>query len=255
MDKKAMLRMVDENEIVRVEVGGIEMFLPFGAAYIITNDGMLSSFVYSQSHFDLFGSPEFAEIAKPYARRVIEATCPFYADKEKTFVPVYEAMFECHVDKQYALAKELLGPSGKERVLEVGCASGNLALRLAKDVGHITAVDVSEAFIERANQKKKEAGIEGVDFLAKKYPFEVKEDFDCMIMFGMPPEPGRIPASKAVIGALHIKNKEAEGMFKRMSLAAEKFDNFSRTEILKEEWPSFGNTMETTVLYMEKLIE
>jgi SAM-dependent methyltransferase len=254
MDRKRLLEMVDEGPMVIVD-GGMRMVLPFPVAYILTNDKVLNQLTYSKRHFDLFTSPDFVEIARPYARTMIEATGPSNMDDKKTFVAVYEAVFDCHADCQYDIMKRLLKPSGKETVLEVGCASGNLTIKLARDVGHVTAVDTSEAFIERARQKGKEVGVDNVDFIVKRYPFDVNEDFDYMIAFGCPLEPGRIPASKAAIGVFNDKrdtNKECARFCKSVMLSAKKFDKFRKAEIVREEWPSIGNVMETVVLYMEK---
>jgi len=254
MDKEKMLKMVDECPIVTVD-GGMRMVLPFPVAYILMNDKVLNQMTYSERHFDLFTSPDFVEIAKPYARTMIEATEPSNMDDEKTFVAVYEAVFDCHADCQYDIMKRLLKPRGKETVLEVGCASGNLTVKLARDVGHVTAVDTSEVFIERAKQKGKEAGADNVDFLVKRYPFDVKEDFDYMIAFGCPLEPGRIPASKAVIGAFNDKrdkSNECARFCKSVMLSAKRFNDFKEAKIVREDWPSIANTMEVVILYMEK---
>lgn len=43
-------------------------------------------------------------------------------------------------------------PPGSGRVLDVGCGAGSLAARLARDVGHVDAVDVSPVMIDAARR-------------------------------------------------------------------------------------------------------
>lgn len=51
------------------------------------------------------------------------------------------------------------------RVLEVGCGTGTTALKLAGDVAHLTASDISAKMIEIAEGKRQEAGAENVRFV------------------------------------------------------------------------------------------
>ncbi len=48
---------------------------------------------------------------------------------------------------------ESLLPPGQTRVLELGCGSGDLSLRLAPRVGRLDALDVSEPMLERARAR------------------------------------------------------------------------------------------------------
>lgn len=54
--------------------------------------------------------------------------------------------------------------SAEARVLEVGCGTGSTAVRLAPEVAHITATDISEAMLEIGRGRAREAGVENVDF-------------------------------------------------------------------------------------------
>jgi 2-polyprenyl-3-methyl-5-hydroxy-6-metoxy-1,4-benzoquinol methylase len=55
--------------------------------------------------------------------------------------------------------------SANDRVLELGCGTGTTALRLAGDVAHITASDISSEMIAIGARKAAEAGAENVTFL------------------------------------------------------------------------------------------
>ncbi|HKC51636.1 MAG TPA: class I SAM-dependent methyltransferase [Myxococcota bacterium] len=55
-------------------------------------------------------------------------------------------------EEVFAILESLL-PSSAARVLELGCGSGDLTLRLAARVGRVDAVDVSEPMLERARAR------------------------------------------------------------------------------------------------------
>ncbi|WP_018698595.1 class I SAM-dependent methyltransferase [Amorphus coralli] len=55
--------------------------------------------------------------------------------------------------------------SADDRVLELGCGTGTTALKLAGDVAHITASDISSEMLAIGARKAAEAGADTVDFL------------------------------------------------------------------------------------------
>ncbi len=65
-------------------------------------------------------------------------------------------------DRKKAFTREHLGPNAQ--VLEIGCGTGSLALSMAKDAGHIHALDVSAEMVRIANEKKARQGVGNVTF-------------------------------------------------------------------------------------------
>lgn len=81
-------------------------------------------------------------MAKRYAQRPISDT--------KTF------------EKKLKIITSYMYPS--VRVLELGCGTGTVALRLAEHAGHIHALDVSSAMLDIAREKAQHQGVENVTF-------------------------------------------------------------------------------------------
>ena len=52
-----------------------------------------------------------------------------------------------------------------DHVLELGCGTGSTALTLAKNVKRVTASDISPRMIDIAERKRREAGLDNVEFL------------------------------------------------------------------------------------------
>ena len=75
-----------------------------------------------------------------------------YADKPVDDMDAYED----------TLARTRLHLNATDRVLELGCGTGTTALKLAGDVAHITATDISSEMIAIANEKIAVAGSENV---------------------------------------------------------------------------------------------
>jgi ubiquinone/menaquinone biosynthesis C-methylase UbiE len=79
---------------------------------------------------------------------------------------------------------ERLEPRPGERCLDIGCGSGQTLLELAERVGpsgHVLGVDVSEAMLERARARAREAGLAQVDVElgdAQTQPFTAPFDLE-----------------------------------------------------------------------------
>lgn len=59
---------------------------------------------------------------------------------------------------------ELAECSGRERVLDAGCGPGHTALAFAPHVGHVTAVDLSEAMLAQGRDLAQQRAIANVEF-------------------------------------------------------------------------------------------
>lgn len=75
-------------------------------------------------------------------------------------------------DRKIAITKRLMGPGAV--VLDVGCGTGSLALRLSDQAGHVHGLDVSPEMVRIARGKA--AGNDRVTFHAA--PFDTYEGFD-----------------------------------------------------------------------------
>ena len=58
--------------------------------------------------------------------------------------------------------------SSGDRVLDIGCGTGSLALALAPHVAHVDAVDISAEMVRIANEKAVAAGVSNVSFHQSK---------------------------------------------------------------------------------------
>ena len=65
-------------------------------------------------------------------------------------------------EKKIAVTKSRLTPTGV--VLDLGCGTGTLALRLAPDAAHVHGLDISSEMIRIANDKAKVANTNNVTF-------------------------------------------------------------------------------------------
>ena len=65
-------------------------------------------------------------------------------------------------DEKLARVRGLLRP--QDRILEIGCGTGGTALRLAENVSHVTATDISSGMIKIARSKIEQDGRANVSF-------------------------------------------------------------------------------------------
>lgn len=72
-----------------------------------------------------------------------------------------------------------------DRILEAGCGTGSTALLLAKDVAHITAIDISSRMIGIAEDKRQKAGVDTVAFKTATLDLDSLEtaSFDAVLAF------------------------------------------------------------------------
>ena len=96
-----------------------------------------------------------------------------YAAKPVEDVPAFQ--------RKQAITREHLHPGSS--VLELGCGTGSLALKMAPFAGHIHALDVSGEMLRIANQKKQAAGVTNVSFRQGTLDgatTEQRDHFDCV---------------------------------------------------------------------------
>lgn len=66
-------------------------------------------------------------------------------------------------ERTLSSTRELVGAA--DRVLELGCGTGQTALRLARSIGHVTGTDISSEMIAVANERKATAGCANATFM------------------------------------------------------------------------------------------
>lgn len=85
---------------------------------------------------------------------LFQSAAPYYAQ----FRPGYpEALFD-HLAQSFGLGRE-------HRVLDLGCGTGQLTLRLAARAGHVVALDPDPAMLEQAQFLMAEAGLRNITLL------------------------------------------------------------------------------------------
>lgn len=101
---------------------------------------------------------------------------PKYARKPISDPAAYE--------EKLARLRALLHPEG--RILEIGCGTGGTALKLANNVAHVTATDISSKMIEIAQSKMTRDGPSNVSFLQADAARQMGNDpFDVICAFSL----------------------------------------------------------------------
>lgn len=73
-----------------------------------------------------------------------------------------------------------------DTALEIGCGTGSTALRLAGDVGHLTATDIAPGMIAIAKRKQAEGGPENLSFgTAAVSDIAAETPFDAVMAFNL----------------------------------------------------------------------
>ncbi len=76
---------------------------------------------------------------------------------------IYRFVIDPLLQKMHRLVTSRI--SAGERVLDIACGNGTLALKMARRAGHVTAIDLSEASIQYARKRKQVNGTGNIDFL------------------------------------------------------------------------------------------
>jgi ubiquinone/menaquinone biosynthesis C-methylase UbiE len=88
-------------------------------------------------------------------------------------------------ERSLASTRDLVGAA--DRVLELGCGTGQTALRLAPSIGHITGTDVSSEMIGIANERKAAAACPNATFMVTDghSPPWPAQSFDAVLAFNV----------------------------------------------------------------------
>jgi len=156
---------------------------------------------------DASANPRFWDgIAEKYSRQPVEGPAAF--------------------DRKIAFTKEYIGPG--RVLLDVGCGTGSLALRLADTGADIHGLDVSPEMIRIANGKKDAQGADNVTFHVGAFD-------DAFTTF----EPGSLDVLCAY-SLLHLARDRAAMLARVHRLLKPGGTFISSTLCLRESWVPFG---------------
>ncbi|MBL7685449.1 MAG: class I SAM-dependent RNA methyltransferase, partial [Deltaproteobacteria bacterium] len=93
--------------------------------------------------------------------RLSSETSSFDLGEEASFIQVNAAQNEHLVET----ALQALNLSGSEKVLELFAGEGNFTFPLSKQAGHVTAVELSETAVLRAEARKQKEHVRTVEFI------------------------------------------------------------------------------------------
>lgn len=153
-----------------------------------------------------------------------DESAPYFGRTENSKFIVYPAL------------KKLCGRVGGIKILDIGCATGELAIDLASKDAKVVGLDYSEKMIEIARNRAKEKGVRGVKFLvadAKKLEFLAPQKFDLIIINVLLPH---LETKKEIEKVLKGVGKRLKGNG-RVLLAEPHpcFDHLLRNEIFSKD--------------------
>jgi ubiquinone/menaquinone biosynthesis C-methylase UbiE len=76
----------------------------------------------------------------------------------------YAALVARSKDTTLPEVLDVLRPTSRDRLLDVGCGSGDAAVALAPLVAHVTGVDLTLAMLEKARQRQAQSGRNNIDW-------------------------------------------------------------------------------------------
>lgn len=130
------------------------------------------------------------------SRRVWDRWSSRYGSSERDFAPMHDA------------AVDALGLAPGDSVLEIGCGPGTNVARLHERVGpsgHIVAVDLSSAMVDRARERARDQGFENVDVVradASSVAFEPGQFDAALASLSLSVTPDPVAAAERVREAL-----------------------------------------------------
>lgn len=75
----------------------------------------------------------------------------------------YRLLIDPFLDRVHSRAAGMIDPG--EKVIDVACGNGTLALKLAERAGYVTGIDLSEGSLEFARKRARKLGLSNTEFL------------------------------------------------------------------------------------------
>ncbi|WP_424237257.1 class I SAM-dependent DNA methyltransferase [Bhargavaea ginsengi] len=104
-------------------------------------------------------------------------------DSYRAFASVYDLLMEDIPYGQYAdWVREIVGPAGGRALLDIGCGTGVLSERFAKEGFRVTGIDLSGDMLAAARERFAEAGLEGTFFEQPMQAMEGHSGYDIAVI-------------------------------------------------------------------------
>ena len=101
----------------------------------------------------------------------------------RAFAPVYDLLMEDIPYGRYAeWVREIAGPPENQKLLDVGCGTGVLTERFARDGYRVTGIDLSGDMLSVARERFNEAGLEGMFFEQAMQEMEGHSGYDLAVI-------------------------------------------------------------------------
>jgi len=252
----------NKNMELKIPIAPYKIDLPFCIAGLVCLDDWIKFlFLNNNAHRRLIESIEFAELAKQTMRsaikkpKIVNGKYEVYLRDNKFWPLIWWKLSEIYAPLQYNLVKRVLHPTKNNTIFEIGCATGNLTVRCARDARSVMGVDNSKYLIERAEKRKEKLGLKNCRFVYDEYPCYLRQKFDYTIAFNTSFVKEKfydhIFPSREVLIVNFVSNdsKEAEEVLKNQGLS--NFEKNYRIETTKETWKELGERLYIAVNHLE----
>lgn len=101
----------------------------------------------------------------------------------RAFASVYDLLMEDIPYEEYAdWVREVAGSEGGKNLLDIGCGTGTLTERFARDGFRVTGIDLSGDMLTVARERFEEAGLEGTFFEQPMQEMEGHSGYDVAVI-------------------------------------------------------------------------
>lgn len=174
-------------------------------------------------------------------------------ESKGSYAPLYDLLLESYAGAMARTVERLARPAPGGKVMEVGCATGNLAVRLAPRVKEYKGLDHSLPFVLHAEGKARGMGLANCEFVAWNYPGRLMEESDLVLMFNVPPPvlDGAAPTAPRFLVSHFYGRVEPKAEEYRRSVEAFAGGEY-RVERVEETWPELGSHIRVVSYLLER---
>ena len=77
----------------------------------------------------------------------------------------YRLLIDPFLDREHSRTAVMIDPG--DRVIDIACGNGTLALKMAQRAGHVTGIDLSEGSLQFARNRARKLGLDNTEFLVQ----------------------------------------------------------------------------------------